>query len=65
MAVGIQIMFSFIGAILGFFTGSKFSCDTFACFFKSNRWGRLMYFGAIGFIIARLFVDLHPFGWFS
>jgi hypothetical protein len=64
MAITLQIIFSFIGGILGFTTGSKYSCDSFACLFKSNKWGRLVYFGVIGFIIARLFVDADPFGWF-
>jgi hypothetical protein len=52
------------GAALGFFTGTKYSCDSFACFFKTNRWGRLTYFGVIGFMIGRLFVENDPFGWF-
>lgn len=64
MTVALQVIFSVAAGLLGFFSGSKFSCETFACFFKSNRWGRLIYFGMIGFIIARLLVDLHPFGWF-
>ncbi len=59
-----QIIPAIIGAALGFFTGSKYSCDSFACLFKTNRWGRLFYFGVVGYIIGRLFVENDPFNIF-
>lgn len=64
MAIFLQIFFSILGGFLGFATGTSYSCNTFVCLIKSNKYGRLIYFGLIGFIIARLFVDTNIFGWF-